>query len=310
VLGALAAGLFLWNSPRATTVTQDTLQLVDRVPKFERFYRDATKRPLSESERWRLWKAEYDIAAVPPTPEGDALARRLLDKAWSQYPDLLPRVTTLTVDAESLARLDFAAINVLFASAEIPIRSKVVLYVGQFENNAYSIPAMHGELPTVVMPVENDNLRVAIAHELTHTINFQLAHVTNSFGGPVGETIFLEGLATRTSQHLVPGLPEARYVELSSEPGWLANCYAHRSAVLRGILPFLDQSGSALATRFTFGKGTTGMDREVYCAGWVAVGDMLARGKSFAYLARVPENKMRSAIRVEIEDLLNRQSRG
>ena len=273
------------------------LDIVDRVPKFERFYADA--KGLSEPARWSLWKKEYGIAAVPPTPQGDTLARKQLDAVWSRYSLLIPRLKTLEARGEKTARLLFAATNRLYATTGTPIHTKVVLFVGQFDGNEFTVPAMNGQPPTVVMPVENPLLRVQLAHEMSHSVNFQLADVNNSFGAPIGETVFLEGLAMHANKALVPGLPDAAYTELANEPGWYKRCTAEHLTVMRGILPFLHESGPAIATKFTFGTGTTGMHRELYCAGWFVVAGMLASGKTFPQLARLPENKMVETVEAE-----------
>jgi len=282
---------FIAATPCATAANGGhVLDIVNRVPRFERFYADA--KGLDEAARWTLWKKEYGIAAVPPTPQGDALARKQLDAAWSRYPALMPRLPELEAQAEERARALFAATNRLYATAGTPIHTKVVFFVGQFDGNEFTIPAMNGQPPTVVMPVENPMLDVQLAHEMSHSVNFQLADVKNSFGAPIGETIFLEGLAMHANKALVPGLPDAKYTELASEPGWLERCTANRVRVMKGILPYLNDSGPSVATRFTFGSGTTGMDRELYCAGWLVVGHMLAAGKTFPQLARTPEGSM------------------
>ena len=151
------------------------------------------------------------------------------------------------------------------------------------------------------MPVENPMLKVQLAHEMSHSVNFQLAAVKNSFGAPIGETVFLEGLAMHANRALVPGLSDAAYTELASEPGWFRQCVARHAVIMRGIVPFLRDSGRDLATRFTFGTGTTGMHRELYCAGWFAVGGMLTSGKTFSQLARVPESKMVNVLELEMK---------
>lgn len=277
------------------------LDIVDRVPRFEKFYSDA--KGLDEAARWALWKKEYGIAAVPPTAQGEALARKQLDVAWPRYSALIPRLNTLEARAEKVAHALFAATNKLYATAGTPIHTRIVFFVGQFDGNEFTVPAMNGQPPTVVMPVENPMLKVQLAHEISHSVNFQLADVRNGFGQPIGETIFLEGLAMHANKALVPGLPDAAYTELASEPGWLKRCTANRAKIMKGILPYLHQSGARVATKFTFGKGTTGMDRELYCVGWFVVGDMLSSGKTFPQLARIPENRMAD----EVAGAMNRQ---
>ncbi len=273
-----------------------TLDIVNRVPKFENFYREATAGNLSEADRWALWKKDYGIASVPPTPEGDALARKQLDDVFPRYAALMPQLDSDEAKAEVTGRDLFARINKLYATDAVPIHSALLLFVGQFDGNEFTVPAMNGKPPTVVMPVENPDLELDMAHELSHSIHFQLAGVNNGFGAPIGETIFLEGMAMHASKAVVPGLPDARYTELQNEPGWFARCTANKAAIVKGILPYLDQSGPSVATKFTFGKGTTGMDRELYCAGWFAVQKMLDEGKTLTELARIPESGMIPAV--------------
>jgi hypothetical protein len=109
-----------------------------------------------------------------------------------------------------------------------------------------------------MMPIENVQLRLILAHELTHSVHFQLANMQNSFGAPGGETMFLEGIAMRTAQRILPGSPEAAYTEMAGDKGWLAECYRKKDAVLASILPDFDKSGSEIAMKYTFGEGNNG----------------------------------------------------
>jgi hypothetical protein len=274
-----------------------TLDIDDRVPKFEKFHADATAGPLSADARFALWEKEDGIAAVPPGPQGDALARKLLDAAWDKYPPLVARLPQLTTEAKAVAAAMFARDNDLLDTADTPIHSRVILYVGQFDNNAFTIPPMEGKPATIIMPVENIALKIVLAHELTHSIHMQLAHLKNSFGAPVGETVFLEGLAMRTSQQAVPGYPDAAYAAMPGDTRWMPQCLAHRSAILKGIVADLGKSGRDIAMKYTFGRGNTGIEREAYCAAWIVVGDMLKHGWTLPRLARVPEDRMIATIK-------------
>ena len=272
--------------------TAHVLDIDNRVPRFETFYAHATAKPVDADARFALWQKEDGLAAVPPGPDGDAMARQLLDAAWVRYPALVPQLPALTTVAEEQGRASFDKINALLDTKDVPIRTRLILYVGQFDNNAFTMPSMDGKPVTVLMPVENAILKIALAHELTHSVHIQLAHVQNSFGAPVGETMFLEGLAMRTSQAAVPGLPETAYTQIDPNDHWLANCYAKQDAVLKGILPDLDNSGQAIGMKYTFGQGNTGMQREAYCAAWIVMGKLIASGKTLPELARIPEDKM------------------
>jgi hypothetical protein len=273
------------------------LDIDDRVGKFETFYADATAKPVAPDARFALWQKEDGLAAVPPGPDGDAMAHQLLDAAWDRYPALVPTLPSLTKTAEDTARASFDRINTLLDTKDAAIHSRVILYVGQFDDNAFTMPAMDGKPATVLMPVENAILKIALAHELTHSVHIQLAGVKNSFGAPVGKTMFLEGLAMRTSQAAVPGLAETAYTQIDPNDHWLANCYAKKDAVLKGIAADLDKSGREIAMKYTFGRGNNGMQREAYCAAWIVMGKLLTSGRALPELARVPEDKMLDTIR-------------
>jgi hypothetical protein len=225
---------------------------------------------------------------VPPGPEGDKMAHQLLDSAWAKYPALMPKISSLQKQSDAGAREAFDEVNVLFETKGPPIHSRLVLYVGQFDNNAYTVPPRDGHLATVMMPIENVQLRLALAH----SVHIQLAHVQNSFGAPIGETMFLEGLAMRTTQRVFPGSPETAYTEMADDKDWLAECYRKEDAVLAGIVPDLDKSGSEIAMEYTFGQGHNGMHRQAYCAAWIVMGRVLDTGHTFSELARIPESRM------------------
>ena len=298
--GCLALCLYLLGMVAADS-HEHVLVIDNRVDRFEAFYAHATLRPIDSASRFSLWQKEDGLAAVPPGAAGDAMARRLVDAAWNKYPALMPRLPTLNAEAERTARDLFARDNELLETGKDEIRARLVLYVGQFDDNAYTMPAMNDKPPTVLMPVESPILKLLLAHELTHAIHLQLAGIRNSFGAPVGETMFREGLAMHTAQRAVPGLPDAAYTEMPDEKGWFAGCSARKGAVLNGIRRDLDKSGSEIAMKYTFGRGNTGMSREAYCAAWFAVGKLLDRGDTLAGLARVPEDKMVATIRAAME---------
>lgn len=274
-----------------------SLEIVDSVARFKAFYAEAAATPLDEGARWALWKNEYGIAAVPPGPDGDKMARQLLDSAWARYPALMPKIPALQREAKAEAHEAFDKINVLFETKSTQIHSRLVLYVGQFDDNAYTVPPMGGHLATVMMPIETVHLRLALAHELTHSVHIQLAGVRNSFGAPIGETMFLEGLAMRTAQRIFPGSPETAYTEMAGDKDWLAECYRRQDAVLAGILRDLDKSGREIAMKYTFGQGNNDMHREAYCAAWIVMGKLLKSGRTFPELARIPESRMVGTIK-------------
>jgi hypothetical protein len=298
--GRLALCLCLVGMAKAGS-HEHVLVIDNRVDRFEAFYAHATSGPMDSNSRFSLWQKEDGLAAVPPGAAGDAMARQLVDAAWDKYPALTTRLPRLKAEAERTARELFARDNELLETGTDTIRARLVLYVGQFDDNAYTMPAMNDKPPTVLMPVESPILRLLLAHELTHAIHLQLADIENSFGAPVGETMFMEGLAMHTAQRAVPGLSDAAYTEMPDDKGWFARCSAHKDAVLKEIYGDLEKGGTDIAMKYTFGRGNTGMSREAYCAAWFAIGKLLNSGKTLAELARVPEGKMVATIRAAMD---------
>ena len=62
------------------------LTVKDLTPKFMQFFDEATRENASPERRWELWKKDYDFAAVPPTAQGEAMAKQMLTEAWPRYP--------------------------------------------------------------------------------------------------------------------------------------------------------------------------------------------------------------------------------
>ena len=288
------------HGPMAARADEPILDVDNRVPKFEAFYSEATRVPLDETSRWVLWQRDYAIAAVPPGPEGLAMARKLLAAAWPRYAELVPVLPALSTKSADQARTLFMRDTQVLGAESESIHSRIVLYVGQFDDNAFSIPPMEGKPATVMMPVENSALTLVLAHELAHTVHFQLAHVKNGFGAPLGETLLLEGIAMRTAQQAVPGLSDADYTEMVGDPGWYRRCEARQNAILVGIMPDLEKRGPDIGMKYSFGRGNTGLHREVYCAAWVVVGRLLASGRTLPELARIDESRMVTTVRAEL----------
>lgn len=280
-----------------------TLVIKDNVTKFERFYRDASQPGVTESRRWILWQKEYGIAAVPPTPDGMKLARKQLDAVWPKYKSLIPKLPSLTAAAIADAQTTTQRIAEELDPQGRPVTIRLMLYVGQFDGNAFSMPAADGRPATTVMPVETTDLHLLLAHELSHAVHFTLAGVRNSFGAPLAETIYFEGIAMRSASRVAAGLPDTAYTEMADDHGWLDRCLANKRAVLQGAMPYLGASGPDVTTHFTFGAGTTGMRREAYCAAWVIFGTLLSH-RTLAELATIPETEMAAVVRQGLTDSL------
>ena len=276
------------------------LEIDDRVDSFVKFYAEATRTKSSGDQRFSLWQRNGGLAAVPPGPQGEAMARARLDRAWSRYPSLIPVLPSLARAAEEGARELFETDTMILGAGDEPLHSRLILYVGQFDDNAFSVPSTESKAATTVMSVENSAYRRVVAHELAHTIHFQLANVSNAVGAPVGETMFLEGLAMRTAQRAEPGEVDADYAAMPGDTKWMPRCAANKDRIIARILPDLDKTGSDVALKYTFGKGNTGMRREVYCAAWFVFETLFDQGRTLPDLARIPEEKMVETMRAAL----------
>ena len=111
-----------------------------------------------------------------------------------------------------------------------------------------------------------------------------------------------EGLAITAAMRVTPGYPERDYLEF--HPGWLAKCREKDREILAGIRPFLADSSNETLSRFIFGAGSSGLEREVYYAGYRAVGHLLKRGRTLAQLARVDEADTPALMNATLAEIL------
>ena len=123
----LAHGLFAQPQPAPV------LTIRDLTPKFLTFYQAAEQEHATESRRWELWQKLYGFAAVPPTPEGDAMARKILDNAWPKYAAALPVIRQGAASLKPPPRDSLDAVAKLLG-ADVPIRATLILFVGGFDN--------------------------------------------------------------------------------------------------------------------------------------------------------------------------------
>ena len=278
------------------------LILNDITPKFISFYDSAVSLNASENQRWDLWKKLYDFAATPPTPQGDSIARRLLDSAWSKYKAIIP---FLRNDASHTiydhAREIMPKITNLLqpdSSFKIYLRT----YVGGFEVNAFT--SVYANRITTSVPVEiPENTRFPImVHELVHAEHIGMGSFSGGWHRSIGTIVVTEGLAMRATQHILPGRPDAEYTEYSK--GWLARADEKRRVILTDVKDKVFSDSDADIMNFTMGKGPSGLEREAYYAGWVVVGYWLGHGKTFSEIARIPEKSMPAEVAATLKVIL------
>jgi hypothetical protein len=284
-----------------------TLEINDLTPRFLAFYERALAEDADPERRWELWREFYNVAAIPPTPEGQLRARRLLDGAWERYPSVLQRIQAGAAGLEPNPRAVVDAVAELLDFRE-PATVQLTVFVGGLEDNAYAYRA--GATPVVNIPVEQAPAcrALVLPHEFTHAVHTLLADLSGGWERPIAQVVMEEGLATRVTAALVPGRPDAGYVAyLADDHGTsdrFEQCVAREPALLAGLRPFLSDSRSDTVARFTFGGGTTGLERETYYAGWVLVGQLLAQGRTLAELAATPVDALAPLIERTIDTRL------
>lgn len=287
--------------PYTQTSGDLSMEVVDLTPRFLDFYHAAQQS--DPQARFALWQERYGFAALPPTEQGMAMARSMLESAWPFYEG---GMEVIEAGAPGLEPSPMASLQAVAAilEADRPIHIRLVAYVGMFENNAFT--ARGNGIPNVNLPVEMSphDRETTQAHEIAHAVHMELAGLSGGWERSIANTLLSEGLAVHVAREAVPGRAEADYIE--HEPGWLDRCKANRGAVLSGILPALETSDGQTVFQFTMGEGTTGMQREAYCAGYLVIGHLRETGMSLAEIARIGEAGMAATARAAIEAMLSR----
>jgi hypothetical protein len=281
-----------------------SITIKDLTPKFLTFYRAAKGAHLSPDQRFKLWKQDDGFAAVPPTPQGDQIARKLLDAAWPKYPSALERIKkgAAGIQPSPQAVLQRVA-NLLQTDKSVHIT--LVVYVGAFEGNAFTAGGPNGV--TVALPVEQSAYQRGpiMTHEFTHAVVIATGYSSGGWIRTIGATVLEEGLAMHVAQHFYPDRPVKTFVETPSEPGWLARSERLQPQIFRDVKAALKSSKSSDVMRFTMGVGPSGIDREAYYVGWKVVGYWLSHGLTYADIARIPESEAPVRVGAAIDAILN-----
>jgi hypothetical protein len=167
------------------------LTIKDLTPKFLAFYDEAKKENALPDRRWEIWKKDYDFAAIPPTPEGQQIARKLLDDAWSRYPAVIDRIRAgasgMTPDPNRTVRSIAELLR-----PEKPVNITLIVYVGGFENNAFTA-AQDGKI-NVAVPIESDAdwRALYMTHELTHGVHISMGSFSGGWIRSSGTTVLTE----------------------------------------------------------------------------------------------------------------------
>lgn len=277
------------------------VNLIDLSPRFLDFHAAASAEGVDAERRWALWQQRYGFAAVSPTPEGQAMARRMLEQAWPRYEAVLPLIR------QGAAAMRPQPLDTLRAVAAVlkpdkPVEVDVIAYVGAFDGNAFSY-GQDGK-PTVAVPLEMDERQRAaiLPHEMTHAVHIVIAGLSGGWERSIAATLMQEGLAIHVAREVVPDRALAELIEYT--PGWWAAVQPKRREILQGILPVLEARDSETVFRFTMGEGPNGFEREAYAAGWWVVEQLRKEGMRLADIARIPEADMPAVARRAIDRML------
>jgi hypothetical protein len=266
-----------------------SLEIRDITPKFIAFYDAASQPGIDEAQRWKLWQTMYGFAAVPPTPEGDKMARKMLDEAWPRYKNAMSDIRKGIGAIDPPPEITLRQVAELLGT-DIPIRVRLTVAVGNFDGNAYTSPGQDG-IPTVAIEVEDPHAGFLLNHEFTHAVEAEQAGLSLDWKRSIAHTIFAEGLAMRVVQKLHPGGKAEEYVGEFS-PHWFERSMQKRQAILTDVAPHIGADDPETVMLYTMGNGGIGMEREAYFAGWLVVGDLLQHGWDFPRLSRVKDEQM------------------
>lgn len=305
--GAYIAGLCLpqtaWcqTSPtnNATASPHDTVTVVDLSPKFLTFYSAALAAHADPEQRWLLWKAKYDFAAVPPIAAGQKIAREHLDEGWSQYPAAFGRIQMGASGLKPPPQPLLESVVALLGTTQ-PVHIRLIAFVGTFHREAFATGLRDG-VSTIAIPLEDSDEQhtLDMTHEFTHAVQMQQG---NWSGHSVGSSLFAEGLAMRVAEQILPGATPNTYT--ASSPEWMQQCTAELPTVLEDLRPHLDDQGADAVSLFIYGSGTTGLKREVYCGGWFVLGRLLHEGHTFKELGNLSRPDAERMVGTEVDQML------
>jgi Predicted Zn-dependent protease (DUF2268) len=295
----ITSGLLSAQAPNIQPATAYTVDITDLSQKFVDFYNASVAEQADPDRRWELWKSKYDFSAVPNIPAGQKMAREQLDAAWAKYPEAMSQIR---LGAAALAPSPQERLTKVaeLLGAQGPIRIRLIAFVGTFRRSAFSMGVKDG-VSTIAIPLEDSAQDHALdmTHEFTHAVQM---HEGGWNSQSVASAVFAEGLAMRVTEHFNPGFPANIYT--TSSPAWFEKCKASLPQVLNEVGEHGADSGAQAVSKFIYGTGTAGINREVYCGGWFVVKKMLSDGISFSTLGRMTQAEAEARVAATIDSLL------
>jgi hypothetical protein len=282
----------------------------DVTPDFFAFWSRARGR--SPDEQRQLWYELYEepnreLLALCGGRHGNP---EVLPAALARFPNDLQRVReTLPVLRAAIERTD-PELARLFALDRLDLHW--VLLVGMYWSDGWVVQ-LDG-LPTCFIAVEmlDSPLRaeILLPHEAAHVthqarLGSHYADLTT-----LGDSVFVEGLATLASSHMAPGFSEVAYLWAGLErtplrglpvSDWLAHCEASWPALQSRLLRELHDTSPERTAAYFLGSRTPEdlPERIGYFAGYRLV-SALAKEHPIADLARWPSERITREIAREL----------
>jgi hypothetical protein len=286
-------------------------QLIDLTPDFLAFWDAAQGR--SPAKQQRLWYERYEfphqkLFAQCGGRHGNAAA---LPAALARYPSLVPHLPATVAEVRAAIARTGPAVAALFGLERLDLRS--VLLVGMFWSDGW-IAEVEG-VPTCFIAVEyltpaaEPRVGLLLAHETAHIAHAMCLGAAWDELETVGQHLFLEGLATVASAHLVPGYDPATYawLGLAHTPRgltldeWTAACTAAWPRVKSLLRQDVAAVDPAVFAPYFLQAPADLPERIGYFAGWQLVA-AFAQEHAVAELARWPPQRIQERVAQALAD--------
>lgn len=268
---------------------------IDLIPDFLGFWEAAWDAPPAEQQR--LWYERYEAAhcklfALTDGRHGNA---EHLPSALMRFPAIAPELPRAAAQVQAIIDDLIPALCALFDLPHLDLRW--VLLVGMFWSDGWVVDV--DGVPTCFIAVEHlvhaapPRAQLLLGHEAAHVAHATCLGASWHDLETIGHHLFLEGLATVATAHLVPGLEPATYAWLGltetirglSLEAWAAQCevaWPHERIQIQRQLFGNDRA--TLARSFLQAPPDI-PERLGYLIGWHLVSE-LVRHHSLADLAR------------------------
>jgi hypothetical protein len=266
---------------------------------FLDFWEEA--RDESQEDQLKLWQELYDskhpevfqVYFGPPYFG----RRECLPDALQRYAKDVERIGKTAEGIEELLPKIIAGVLSFFALGEDEIEIDVIAFVGIYHASGFVFPV--GGRTTVFLALENlaeyesDRVKIGIAHELSHALQFALGQRAASqlsaafMDDPlslftrIDARLFAEGFAISASRQIIPAQDQPDYLFYTAEQ-WTW-CQANRNRLvemtLRGLAGDDQEVYTKLFQMFESREGAEGLPYQQtgYYVGYLAIEKLLER---------------------------------